>query len=298
MLLPKWDIHFQEPAFDGSPDFGFVKEYSAGRNPIKIINKRFDVATEDPLWLKDACQAVLKLSRYELCTLYAYSAQIYGIITGFLRHKGRSKFNTTMVYDESREWRWGQHFLHANPSLYLKKDVDQTMFTAFLNAKKERNWSLLLKIYKKLRPSFTDAFLRACRTRALESNDGMLLFPQAARIYSLTSVAAFKRIIPDLTNDAWIQVLKMFVSDIDSIFDKMPPTRSAMTVFRGVKNMKEIPTDPSFASTTLDKATAKRFASKKCCVHEIEIPIGTKLIPLIPVGQYEEQEILLPRNFN
>ena len=292
--IPTWVVGIENPT---NPYLLFVKQYSAGTKRIKWENKRMNLKTEDPVWVKKACRKIMQLSRYDLCTLYTYTTQSYSVVTGLLRHKGdRASYITGLVHNRDGEWLYGSDEL-LDKSSYLNKTVDEKLVIAYKNAKTDRKWVLVNSLYSKLKPFFTKDFLKICHKKSVEFNRGMLFYPQAARLYALNSLSEFKRIILVLTNEDWIGILDMFIDDMDAIFDKMPPTEIVMSIFRGV-GMKRLKKDASFASTTLSKEIAQSFV-EKCCVHHLRIPIGTKMVPLIPITRYfAEQEILLPRRFN
>jgi len=257
--------------------------------------------TEDLAWASKACRAITQLSRHDLCTLYTYTTPVYSVVAGLLRHNGNhATYTTGFVHNRDAEWMYGSDEL-LHKSSYLNKNVDGKMVIAYKNARKlpntESKWVLVDRLYSTLRPYFTQEFLKVCRQKHIEFNHGILFYPQAARIHTLTSLAGFKRIIPALTNEDWIEILNLFIKDMDAIFYKMPPTQVVMSTFRGVNHVKMLKKDASFASTSMRKEIARGFVDK-CCVHQLRIPIGTKMVPLFPVTRYfAEQEILLPRNF-
>jgi hypothetical protein len=304
----------------------FVTRYSAGKRRIRWVNKPMKLTTEDPAWVAKACEAVRKLSRHDLCTLYTYTTQEYVTITSFLRHRGKKDdFDTEFVHKWENEWYNADSMRILVASLsnnkhscYLDRKVDEKLAVAFKEAwmlpqatkqQSYRKWKLVDRLYSELRPHFTKRFLKLSHKKTVELNRGLLLFPQALRVYQkqpnvfpkeagkLQSLADFKKAIPYMTNRTWIHVLEQYVEDMDAIMKKMPPTECAMTVFRGTAEKKAA--DPSYLSTTLSKAIARNFVSRdtqKCCVYRIEIPVGSHMLPIFCASRYwVEQEILLPR---
>jgi len=323
IIVPTWFVGIESY-------YQFVQQYSAGNKRIQWKKKSLHMRTEDPDWIRKTCEIIAKLDRYDLCTLYTYTTPVYSVITGLLRHAG-SKYDTGLVHDPETEWLFGSDTLFESidkdgNSLYLNTKNDKKLVLAYKkarqmpsgNTEEEANnkWNRVDRLYAKCKPFFTKAYLDICHTKSVESNSGILFFPQAVRLFKdtpsafptikrLKTLRDFKQIIPLLTNDIWIKIIERFVNDIDEIIVKMPVTECIMSVFRGVTHdikKKTMIADPSFLSTTLSKEIARSFVennSRKCCMYRWKIPVGSRVLPMIPITRYfAEQEILLPRGSN
>lgn len=99
------------------------------------------------------------------------------------------------------------------------------------------------------------------------------------------------------------------VSRLDEIFEKCPPLKTSITVYRGVwyddagaykPSYKHLCVfDKGFVSTSFNMKTARGFVPGKdgCCVLQLTIPKGTRVLPLATHGSIPaEQEVLLPRS--
>lgn len=320
--IPKWVV-------DTNEYISFVKHYSAGKDKILWETKSLQLMIGDPEWLSAACESITRLSRYELCTLYTYTTQMYSVVTGYLRHKCSTPFDTQLVHNPEEEWLAGYDILLSPKRskaalLDLTGKVDKELVAAWKQAKAiqitseetaEAKWALEKTCYTALRPYFTTGFLKRCRDNLIDTNQGILLFPQAVRVFKmtpsafpktvrkLTSLRDFKRAIPVMDNTVWTTLLKQFVNDVDSIIQKMPTTTRVMSCFRGVPHrisMKDMLADPAYISTTLSNKIASSFVDRddlKCCVYRFTLPIGSKMLPMMPVTRYSaEQEVLLPRH--
>jgi Rifampin ADP-ribosyl transferase/ADP-ribosyltransferase exoenzyme len=102
---------------------------------------------------------------------------------------------------------------------------------------------------------------------------------------------------PDRVSEA---EAKSLVSQLDSAFQAVPPTKSPMVLWRGVG--KEGLTDKSFVSTSSDRASAEDFGQK---LVRVRVPAGSKALSVAMArGQNlsikegpgkSEAEVLLPR---
>lgn len=83
--------------------------------------------------------------------------------------------------------------------------------------------------------------------------------------------------------------------NIDNAFKGVPLLKKAITVYRGLSE-DLIPKILTFLSTSYDKERASKFSSLKCCLLIINVPSGTKILPLEKISENpQEKEILLPR---
>jgi hypothetical protein len=76
-------------------------------------------------------------------------------------------------------------------------------------------------------------------------------------------------------------------------FYDVPPTKSVIVVYRGSTTIDGFSTK-SFTSTTLDKSETKKFTGRHCCLIEITVSPGSKVIPLRTISENPvEEEVLL-----
>jgi hypothetical protein len=119
---------------------------------------------------------------------------------------------------------------------------------------------------------------------------------RVARAANLSSLEAYATVLPHITPFGWRKVIERFVADLDAAFGRMPPTPHALAVYRGVGIPREA-SDPAYLSTSMSRRTAADFAAEGCphCLAEITVPAGSRVLPMLTVSRYREQEVLLPR---
>jgi hypothetical protein len=84
--------------------------------------------------------------------------------------------------------------------------------------------------------------------------------------------------------------------NIDTAFDSVPPLEVPIVVYKG-KGSDRIYSDKSFMSTTLLYDRSKRFTNKECCVLQITVSAGSKVLPIRTISKEpDEEEILLNRD--
>lgn len=110
------------------------------------------------------------------------------------------------------------------------------------------------------------------------------------------AINKYLRDIDTLTRD-----FKLLKKNLDYVFKYIPPLDHSITLYRGIKfsSRSDFNTelnDFGFISTTYDKPIAFEFLEDyQCCLLEITLEPGTKVIPLESFSKYpEEREILLP----
>lgn len=84
--------------------------------------------------------------------------------------------------------------------------------------------------------------------------------------------------------------------NIDSSFIAVPPLESSIIVYKG-KSSERIYSDKSFMSTTLLYEQTKRFTGNECCVVQITVSPGSKVLPIRSISREpDEEEVLLDRD--
>lgn len=300
VILPVWQPN--EKAKVENPAYDFIRRFLAGREPIVWTREKQSLTTNDPTWLLECCNEIAGLSRAELCVLHIYSTQAYSRVTHFLR--GASPKELDLVYDSSCEWKAGEMPMLANvrannQSRYLSSSVDPVALRALLAAwrapRSEAEFEMCLQRYSALRPYFTPKFLRVCRIQSVRFHGGVMFAAEAGM-----SLASFEKAIPQMTSWDWQRIVRKFVKALDAIFQKMPPCRKTFYVYRGEgADAKSVRRgwigSPSFVSTSLGQSIALDFA--RPTMVRITVPKGSRVLPLLCVSRYREQEMLLPRRF-
>lgn len=87
------------------------------------------------------------------------------------------------------------------------------------------------------------------------------------------------------------------VDALDIALMGSPPLTKPIVVFRGINANEFINSTTGFVSTSYDINQALDNTGKTCCLLEIEVPIGSRILPVqMWSGIPDEAEILLPRN--
>lgn len=122
---------------------------------------------------------------------------------------------------------------------------------------------------------------------------------QKRAIVDYTESPAINKLLRNI--DTLTRDFKLLKKNIDDVFKYIPPIEKSITVYRGVKfeSSSEFTTDLNdfgFISTTYDKPIAFEFLDDyTCCLLEITLDPGTKVIPLESFSKYPvEKELLLP----
>ena len=90
---------------------------------------------------------------------------------------------------------------------------------------------------------------------------------------------------------------KQIADNIDAIFDLTSPLLFPVTLYRGIRDPKEVKTNSGFISTSYDISSAKEFTRRNCCLIIISVPPGSKILFIESVSELpDEKEVLLDRN--
>jgi hypothetical protein len=83
---------------------------------------------------------------------------------------------------------------------------------------------------------------------------------------------------------------------IDLAFSGAPALENPITVYKG-KNSMSVYSDKAFISTSVEYDKALDFAGSKCCILEITVAPGSKVLPIFGLSRYQEEgEVLLDRD--
>ena len=276
LVLPVWDTGIANPA---NPLLAFARAYAAQtlRRPIRFVPTRLSgLPRRHHAWLEACGRAVAALPRPLLCAMYVYSTQVYPVVTGFLRDPRTS----TRSLGVDGATHWSEH------SVGLSAAYRTHGIVLYLQAKAVFTEARAARMLLRLPQGASDA-LRA----------------RVARAANLSSLEAYATVLPHITPFGWRKVIERFVADLDAAFGRMPPTPHALVVYRGVGTPREAETlgsDPAYLSTSLSRRTAVDFAAEGCprCLAKITVPAGSRVLPMLTVSRYREQEVLLPRGEN
>lgn len=320
MKLLRWDVKLPEKSHD--PYYDFVKMYCAGRARIEFraedinVPQDVDQATKD--WLAACGEAVSRLPRRDVCTLYVYTSTMYYVAVDFLRKGVVGK-----LYETPAEWT--RHaaalaFQGMDIAPYVKPSMTGTAAAVALREaieagaamKRPKLWikptaiaffeareAPVREALLDAKPALSSRFFAELARRAAMGSPGVMFYTQAKDVVpGIRSLDDYLRVMANIRAGTWRKIVAKFVADMDSIISRMPAMESAIVTYRGTVGTKAAKTtlDPAYVSTSLSVDQAKYFAGKWCCVQVARLKAGCRAIPLMCVSRYPvEMEILLPR---
>lgn len=90
---------------------------------------------------------------------------------------------------------------------------------------------------------------------------------------------------------------KRHFENISLAFQGVPPLTTPITVYKGKRSDNVYRVDKAFASTSSTIRGTQDFRGGKCCILQITVPPGSKVLPLNLLSDIKsEDEILLDRN--
>lgn len=132
---------------------------------------------------------------------------------------------------------------------------------------------------------------------------------KALKLYTTSKYQKINNVLEGLEEST--QEIIDIIKKIDTVFSMAPETKTPLTIYRGMKldaivNSRRYKTEnvmmnykgkyEGFVSCSLSYEVADNFTKGTCCVLEINIPVGTKLIYLESLtDSSEEYEVLIPR---
>lgn len=304
------------------PYYEFIRKYCAGRARIDFRAEDIDVhhvdqTTQD--WLVACCEAVSRLPRRDVCTLYVYTSTMSYVAINFLR-KG--------VVDKLYEYEpteWSRHAAvlafegmdlasYIKPSMAgsaaavaVRKAIDagaamkrpapwtEASATKFFEARESPVRAALLAA----KPALSNRLFAELERRAAMASPGLMFYAQATDVVpGVRSLSDYMRVMADIRAGTWRKIVAKFIADMDSNLARMPVTKSVIVTYRGTVGTKAAATsrDPAYVSTSLSADQAKHFAGKSCCMQVARLRAGCRALPLMCVSRYPvELEILLPR---
>jgi hypothetical protein len=117
--------------------------------------------------------------------------------------------------------------------------------------------------------------------------------------YTGDDYSGFNRYLRNLRSKKYSNsTYEMHLKNIDYAFAHAPPLEVPITVYKGVIG-SEVFSDKAFISASKYYENTLKFAEsyKQCCVLEITVSKGSKILPLQSLTKYkDEEEVLLDRN--
>ena len=123
-----------------------------------------------------------------------------------------------------------------------------------------------------------------------------------AKIKSI--IRLYTRSFDNINTASTLTIIEAYVQQtLLKVFTDIPPLESELTVYRGLNKIPISTFKSQFTSTTLSLDSARMFMdpslrdNKKCCMMQIKIPRGSKILPLLDIDVTyfpQEKEILLP----
>lgn len=248
-------------------------------------------------WLREVTDYVLHgLSVRELVTLYAYTTSAYEDIIDFMNGGQKYKELVVMQAAKTDPSKWSSAALDALQKMPEVKPFDTRLREASKNGTEDdynavmTEWLAFLKT--KPKGWHIDRIQKEINNNSFFSN---CVYFHQARVLGIQGLDEFKKRFTSLSAVDWRKIMVQYVADMKAIFEGAPPLPSPLTVYRGVKNKKQRPR-AGFVSTSLSKEQAEHFMDpeKKCCLLTLQIPEGTRVLPLFVLSRYPlEAEILL-----
>jgi hypothetical protein len=130
--------------------------------------------------------------------------------------------------------------------------------------------------------------LNANERDALEDYTGFVYLPLNAGLREYYRTGKSSNINPRIIS---------IISGIDDAFRKAPKLTKSIKVYRGMDQFShDFDMSSPFLSTSLSERVAKKFTDKNGYILEIDVAIGTPVLPLSELSLFKsENEILLPR---
>lgn len=103
-------------------------------------------------------------------------------------------------------------------------------------------------------------------------------------------------------------MMEILATELEELCRRSPPLPHDLRLYRGVRtdyleifgyteNRKRFTYNPSFSSATLNRSHARAYAGSDCCLFDITVPAGSRIILLQAATFYrEDYEVVLPSN--
>ena len=239
----------------------------------------------DNEWMSAQFKYIAELDKKDLFTIYSYTRVGDEWANTFLR----KKFVPVKFISELLK-------IQNSPDTY------RPYFPLFLQAYYKINDLNLEQILEIISKDTTDEKKEVILNLFLDKSVNLKL----SEIYII-----FLGLLTCFTMDFWLEIIGIYVKDIDRIIKNAPEIKKKMYVYRGigikggntdrflsdVKN--HIKSLNGFESTSLSVKMAFEFTSKTCCLQRITLLPGVKALLISCVSAFStESEILLGHNTN
>jgi len=248
----------------------------------------------DKTWLKQMNQYISDLPTRDIYTLIAYTHYGDVIANNFMRKK-LTKANFIKDIYSIDKW-----FTSFYPLFFQAIEKIEA-------AEKTNKLVSILKDGKDIMITIPD--LQGPSSKVLSGKMlGSEFLKKLVTIKSLKNSDKYRALYTFSKNlgydEFWQDVIRLYITDLDNLINKSPPTTKKMIVYRGVKNdyylngiKDHIYKTDSFVSTSINLPSALRFAGTDCCFKRITLLPGTKTLLLAGISKYKNEiELLLGTN--
>jgi hypothetical protein len=298
-----------------------------GTRPLPWKRVQVDIDSNlDRRWLAKCSAFVVSLSRAEILTLYVYTSPSFCAVQDLLR--GGTEYES-LVFPadvstcDAHGYRrngavlvWKRHGTgdvppHVATRVKAHFEADKDFGSAEEYSAWYERWDDVIRL---ARPFLNARFWARARAALVREHwRWNCHFAHAARCLRRKHVrshhgrvpreplARFRALLPHVKPEGWRAIMLQFAADLDAIFTKAPALRSSLTVFRGVDGRRSSisrRSDGAFTSTSLRREIAEGFTNKteKCCLVEMTLEPGARVLPMFMVSRYPvEMEVLLNR---
>lgn len=276
-------------------DFTF-NNYSVRNILYKGINDSFTYIENmiDPIWFDKMNNYIINLSTRDIYTMIGYT--FYGDIIS--NNYLRKNLNEAIFYTDLATYdKWWFTFY---PLFFQAKDEIESLkepFNSILNNKKDEKVKITKNINNQV--NFTVNTSLVGERTVTEIINLLKTLPNLKPsdfyfvLYFIGKYLSF--------TDFWQHVIIRYIKDLDNIIQNAPPLTKPLIVYRGVRNDyylkgKEghVYTTNSFVSTSVNLASAMKFADPTCCFKRITLLPGSRTLLLAGISKFiNEVEFLL-----
>jgi len=235
----------------------------------------------DNEWIIRQFDYIAQLNKRDVFTIHSYTRTGDEIANRFLR----KQLTHSKIMNYLKD-------IESNPTTY--RPYFALFFQAFDELKSYNPEQLLEAVSRDVTPEKLDEIQKLF---SIDTSGTSL-----AQLYII-----FLRLLTCFTVDFWLNVIQIYVKDIDRIIKNSPPITKKMYVYRSVDTrdyfldgMKHhIKSLNGFESTSVSAKATFDFIGRKCCFQRITLLPGVKALLISCVSAFPtESEILLGHNTN
>jgi len=284
---------------DYKKEVDFQENYSYQRivelilkNKLKPSQKRVSVDTDvGKEWLEASTRYLLKeITAEDRLTLFNYSTSEYAVINDFMQ--GGDFYKENLIVRQAKETSSKQLVMDALFAFKEEPEVKK-IHKQWMKSTQKQSEAILKEFkewlkaqpdgipYDKIQDDYNERFF----------GTAMTYLPQL-RVLDIHTIAELRKNYLTITLPQWRRVLTEYVKDVKRIFKESPPLPEPLTVYRGLRQRPKT-SWKGLVSTSLSKKIAEYFISqtKKCCLQSIEVPKGSRVLPLFAVSLFNVSEI-------